>query len=69
MSYGDFVAQITERGATAVTRDRDAKLTSFVFEGRTWICSDAARTSMTAGLSDGYEMAYCLAEHCTPKDG
>ena len=68
MSYGDFTAQITQRGATAISRDRDAKLTSFIYHGKTWICVDAARAPMTAGLADGYEMEYCLAEHCQPKE-
>lgn len=68
MSYGDFVAQITERGATAINRDRDRKSTSFVFKGRTWECADAARAAMTEGLSDGYEMDYCLNEHCKAKE-
>ena len=65
MSYGDFVAQITERGATAIVRNRDAKLTTFVYKGRSWLCVDAARGPMAAGLADGFEMDYCLAEHCT----
>ena len=68
MSYGDFTAQIEQRGATAITRDREAKSTYFSYEGRTWICADAARPAMTSDLADGYEMSYCLAEHCTAKE-
>ncbi len=68
MAYGDFVERITERGATAITRDREAKTTSFVYKDRTWVCTDKARAAMTAGLAEGFEMEYCLAENCTPKE-
>ncbi len=67
MSYGDFTAQITARGATEIVRDRNAKSTSFVYKGKAWVCTDSARPTMTAGLADGYEMDYCIAESCTAK--
>ena len=67
MSYGDFTTQIEGRGATAITRIRDAKITTFVFEGRIWECTDKNRAVMTRELADGLEMNYCLTEYCTMK--
>jgi hypothetical protein len=69
MSYGSFDERITERGASAIKRDRDAKTTSFVYKDKTWGCVDKKRAAMTAALADGYEMDYCLNEYCTVTEG
>lgn len=67
MSYGDFNTQIKARGATAILRVADEKLTRFMFEDLGWTCSDKNRPQMTNELSDGYEMGYCLALYCEPR--
>ncbi len=64
MSYGDFSAQIKERGALAITRIAAEKTTHFQFEGQHWICTDKNRAVMTNELASGYEMGYCLGLYC-----
>ena len=65
MSYGDFSAQITARGAVAVTRSAETKTTSFEYNGQLWNCTFKNQPAMTSDLADGYEMDYCLAQFCS----
>jgi hypothetical protein len=64
MSYGDFTAQLVQRGAKNVQRARPSKAVTFEFEGQQWRCVGAAVDTMTRELADGYEMAYCLKNYC-----
>jgi len=64
MSYGDFTAQITARGASAIKRSRETNTTTFAYKEQAWKCSFKNQPAMTNDLADGCEMDYCLAEYC-----
>jgi hypothetical protein len=64
MSYGDFTAQVLQRGARDVHRSRPSKAMIFEFEGQHWRCLGPEVATMTQELADGYEMAYCLRHYC-----
>ena len=64
MSYGDFVAQIKERGASEVDRSSADKVTYFKYQGTPWSCTFRNQALMRNELADGYEMVYCLNRYC-----
>ena len=64
MAYGDFAMRVGERGAVAVKRLPEEKMTYFVYQGKPWRCTDRDRILMTAERADGYEMRYCLNLYC-----
>ena len=68
MSYGDFSAQITGRGALTIVRSRETKAVSFEYKGQFWQCPGKNQTAMASDLADGYEMEYCLGQFCEKLD-
>ena len=64
MAYGDLASQLASRGATAVTRSKETKLTTFEYKGITWQCTAKNLAKLTSELGSGYEMDYCLKLYC-----
>jgi len=64
MSYGDFTAQVRQRGATDVTRVTGTKSMELTYQGKLWRCDERQVREMTRELADGYEMDYCLSRYC-----
>ena len=64
MSYGNFSAQVTARGAIEVKRSKENNNTSFQYKDQKWQCTFKNQIPMTADLADGCEMDYCLKEYC-----